>query len=91
MLRQVLRDDPNGTTLISELPPEATVYLPLDLPFNPDARTIYLLIDDRRDLIKPTPEYAAKKLPQFKVKSVTQVEMAPQAKARWKLFAFLLQ
>ena len=91
VLRQALRDDPDGTTLISELPPEATVYLPLHLPFDPNAKTIYLLIDDRRGKIEPTLDYAARKLPQFKVRSVSEIPIREGGNTRWNLFAFHLR
>jgi 4-amino-4-deoxy-L-arabinose transferase-like glycosyltransferase len=87
-LRQALAADRDSTTSQAELPPEATAYLPLDLPYDVAARTIYLIIDDRRNAIRPTLDYAAKKLPDLKVVSVEELPIEGQGRPRWKLFAF---
>jgi 4-amino-4-deoxy-L-arabinose transferase-like glycosyltransferase len=87
-LQRALAEDAEGTTLANELPPEATVYLPLNLPSNAGARTIYLLIDDRRNQIRPTLDYATRKLPGMQFQSVVELPIANQPRPRWKLFAF---
>ena len=83
-----LRADPAVTTVPDKLPPEATLYLPVDVAFDRRASTILYLLDDRRDeAAVDLPAFAAR-LPAVNVTAVRRVPVpGDAARPRYKLFA----
>jgi 4-amino-4-deoxy-L-arabinose transferase-like glycosyltransferase len=83
-----LRADPTLTTLPAKLPPEATLYLPIDLTFDPRATTVLYLIDDRRGTAAVDVSAFAARLPGLNVTAVTRVEIPGEPpRSRYRLFA----
>jgi 4-amino-4-deoxy-L-arabinose transferase-like glycosyltransferase len=86
-----LRADPTVTTLPAKLPPEATLYLPIDLAFDPRASTVLYLIDDRRGTADVSPSAFAARVPELNVKAVTRVQIPGEPpRSRYRLFALTL-
>jgi hypothetical protein len=85
VLRALLDKNPNAAIVPAKLPPEAALYLPLDLKQNPDATTVLYLLDDPKNKY-PTdlPAFAAR-LPDMNLVSVTRITASSDS--RYKLFA----
>jgi 4-amino-4-deoxy-L-arabinose transferase-like glycosyltransferase len=86
-----LRADPTITTLPEKLPPEASLYLPLDLAFNPRAATLLYLLDDPKGRAATDLDAFAARLPDLHLTAVTPVPIPGDSpKHRYKLFALTL-
>jgi hypothetical protein len=86
-----LRADPTVTTVPDKLPPEATLYLPIDVAFDRHATTILYLLDDRRDEAAVDLAAFAARLPDVHVTAVRRVPIPGDlAKPRYKLFALTI-
>lgn len=90
-LQFVLRATPDSTTIPGRLPPEATLYLPLDLTYNPRATTLFYLIDDPRHTAPTDLQSFAARLPNLNLAAVARVPIAGEgANPRYKLFSITL-
>jgi 4-amino-4-deoxy-L-arabinose transferase-like glycosyltransferase len=85
----MLRAEPGRVTAIpAKLPPEATLYLPADLAFDPRATTLLYLLDDRRDEAAVDLAAFAARLPDHNLSAVRRLPIpGTPAKSRYKLFA----
>ena len=90
-IRMALANQPGVTTIPAHLPPEATVYLPLGLSFDPRADTVLYLIDDPKDQAPTDLPAFAQRLPELNLAAVTPVPI-PYAGSnpRYKLFRLTL-
>jgi hypothetical protein len=90
-LQFVLRATPDSTTIPAKLPPEATLYLPLSLAYNPSATTIFYLIDDPKNTAPTDLQSFAARLPNLNLAAVARVPIPGEGvKPRYKLFKLLL-
>jgi 4-amino-4-deoxy-L-arabinose transferase-like glycosyltransferase len=86
-IRLALENDPDTTVLPEKLPPEATLYLPADLPPRPAARTILYLLDDRNNEARTDRDAFAQRLPTRTVTAVAPVPLpTAEKRPRYKLF-----
>ena len=97
-LRAALAADPRAAVAPDALPPEATCYLPLDLPTiaeRPTAPTLYHLVDSRdRDRKRPepdrTPASFANAYPLLKIREVEAIPIEGEGRPRYRLFRLTL-
>jgi 4-amino-4-deoxy-L-arabinose transferase-like glycosyltransferase len=80
----LLEGDRDATVVPAKLPVEATVYLPLDLRYNPAARRILYLLDDKSPA--GTKAFDAR-LPGVEIVQIRQLSIPRASEGyRWKLF-----
>jgi len=97
-LSAALAADPRAAVAPDALPPEATCYLPLDLPTigeRPTAATLYHLVDSRdRDRKRPeaerTPASFANTYPLLKIREVEAIPIDGEGRPRYRLFRLTL-
>jgi 4-amino-4-deoxy-L-arabinose transferase-like glycosyltransferase len=90
-LQFALRATPDSTTIPAKLPPEATLYLPLDLIYNPRATTLFYLIDDPKHTAPTDLQSFAARLPNLNLAAVARVPIPGDGpNPRYKLFSISL-
>jgi 4-amino-4-deoxy-L-arabinose transferase-like glycosyltransferase len=90
-IRMALASQPNCTTIPARLPPEAALYLPLGLAFNPQADTLLYLIDDPRQSAETDLQSFARRLPNLHIAAVMPVPIPGAGpRYRYKLFTLTL-
>jgi 4-amino-4-deoxy-L-arabinose transferase-like glycosyltransferase len=90
-IRLALAGENDYTVIPSRLPPEAALYLPLNLAFNPQSDTILYLIDDPKQTAKTDRQSFAQRLPDLNIRVVMPVTI-PGAKPgyRYRLFRLII-
>jgi hypothetical protein len=72
-IRMALANDAHCTVIPSRLPPEATLYLPVSVSFDPSADTLLYLIDDPKRVDQVDLQSFKRRLPDLNIESVTPV------------------
>jgi hypothetical protein len=76
------------TLRLTDLPEEASLYLPLGIVYDPTAPRVLVMVDDRHQKARPELSEFPENLDGDPVVAVKRVELhtAPGAQARWKVF-----
>lgn len=83
--------DADRTLLVSRLPEEAAVYLPVELRYVPTAQRVLVIVNDRRGQVQADLAAFASWVPDGKVVSVSRVlDEKKTARDRWKVFELLV-
>ena len=73
------------------VPEEAALYLPLDLPFKRDSRSMLTIVDDPKNLKHAAPAEFSDRVPWRQITSVQQLPLRSEPdKGRWKLYRLML-
>ncbi len=79
--------DPETTLLVSTVPEEAFVYLPLGLKFDPSKLKVLVMMDDRKGDRGIDPEWLQDRIPSGRLVSVERIPVTgPQAGPRFKVY-----
>lgn len=90
-IRLALAGDNACTVIPSRLPPEAALYLPLNLASNPQSDTILYLIDDPKHTAKTDQQSFAQRLPDLNIRAVMPVTIPnTQPNYRYRLFRLII-
>jgi hypothetical protein len=90
-IRLALANENDYTVIPSRLPPEAALYLPLNLTFNPQSDTILYLIDDPKQTAKTDRQSFAQRLPDLNIRAVMPVTIPHAGPGyRYKLFRVIV-
>jgi len=87
-LQFALQQDPNATAIPGRLPPEVSLYCPLELAYNRQADTILYLVDDLHNNGKYDLETFATRLPDLNLIGISQIPIPGQK--RYKLFSLTI-
>lgn len=86
-IRMALANDAHCTVIPSRLPPEATLYLPVGVSFDPSADTLLYLIDDPKRVDQVDLQSFKRRLPDLNIETVTPVTIPYGGNAyRYRLF-----
>jgi len=91
-IRLALAGDVHYTVMPARLPPEATLYLPLNLTFDPKADTLLYVVDDPKQIAKTDLQSFAQRLPELHIAAVMPVTIPYSGSGyRYKLFRLALR
>jgi 4-amino-4-deoxy-L-arabinose transferase-like glycosyltransferase len=79
---------PQTTLRMQDLPEEASLYLPLDLRYDPSAPHVLVIVDDRHHVAKADLSHFPAEIDGGPVTDVRRIDLAsaPGDRARWKIF-----
>jgi 4-amino-4-deoxy-L-arabinose transferase-like glycosyltransferase len=84
-----LRDSADVTILTSRVSEEVSVYLPVDVSYDPRAPRVLAFVNDRRNTTAPDAQFFSTWVPDARIVEVRQLQTSPDG--RWKLFELHVQ